>query len=440
MNNSQYSKRLHKNIPGGAHTYSRGDDQYPTNAPAILERGEGAYVYDCEGNKFLDFGMALRAINIGYAEERVNSAAIKYINYGNNLTRASKIELEAAELFNELIPSSDMVKFTKNGSSAVSAAVKLSRAYTGRDLIARCSHHPFFSYDDWFIGSTLLTKGIPLQTQQQTKMFGYNDIQSLEKLFEEYPNQIACVVLEPATLTHPNQSETNANQNFLHDVQRICKKNGSVFILDEMITGFRWHLQGAQKYYDIEPDLCTFGKAMANGFSVAALGGKAEIMKLGSIDEAGTERVFLLSTTHGAEMSSLGAFVETISFLKENNVIENNWNTGRKVVSLINEISSSMGMKDYFYAEGIEVSPSYVTKNPEGEVSLDYRTLLSQELIKNGVLMPWISICFRHQEEELKLLGNALERSLSVYKKAINDGLSNYLHSPSIKPVFRKYN
>ena len=155
-----YQDRLLKAIPGGAHTYSRGFDQYPANAPQILKRGKGAYVYDENDREFLDYGMALRAVNLGYANEEINKAAIEQIEFGNNLTKPSMIELEAAELLIDMIDSVDMVKFTKNGSTATTAAIKLSRAYTGRELVARCAEHPFFSYDDWFIGSTQLTKGI----------------------------------------------------------------------------------------------------------------------------------------------------------------------------------------------------------------------------------------------------------------------------------------
>jgi glutamate-1-semialdehyde 2,1-aminomutase len=268
-----WSERLHRVIPGGAHTYSRGDDQYPANAPEILERAKGATVWAADGRSFLDYGMALRAVSIGYSEPAINQAAIRGLEAGNNLTRASTIELEAAERLVGMIDSVDMVKFTKNGSTATSAAVKLARAYTGRDLVARCAQHPFFSYDDWFIGNTPITKGIPARTIEQTKSFAYNDIGSLERLVAEHPGEIACVILEPAstdtpaTFTGPDGREVN----YLQQVQALCRRHGIVFILDEMITGFRWHLQGAQHTYGVTPDLCTFGKAMANGFSVAAV-------------------------------------------------------------------------------------------------------------------------------------------------------------------------
>jgi len=168
-----YSDRLNRVIPGGAHTYSRGDDQHPSNAPPILTGGKGSRVWSPDGREFLDYGMALRAVSIGYAEPEINQAAMRGMELGNSLTRASVIELEAAELLVSLIDSVDMVKFTKNGSTAVSAAVKLARAYTGRDLVARCAEQPFFSYDDWFIGSTPLTLGIPQDTVDKTKTFKY---------------------------------------------------------------------------------------------------------------------------------------------------------------------------------------------------------------------------------------------------------------------------
>lgn len=428
-----YQDRLLKVIPGGAHTYSRGFDQYPSNAPQILHKGKGAYVYDDKGNKFLDYGMALRAVNLGYANEQVNNAAIEQILNGNNLTRASMIELEAAELLVDLIPNVDMVKFTKNGSTATTAAVKLARAYTNRNLIARCIEHPFFSYDDWFIGSTVITKGISQKDIESTKLFHYNNIESLEELFKHYPNEIACVILEPSSIEHPKD-------NFLHKVKKLCTKYGAVFILDEMITGFRWHLQGAQKYYEIEADLVTYGKAMANGFSVAAVAGKREIMSLGSIENEGSERLFLLSTTHGAEMCGLGAFIETMKFMKKNDVVSHLWGYGAKLIKLMNDLAKEYGIERNFIASGIECSPYFLTFNKNGENCLGLRTLFAQEMIKNGVLIPWIALSYSHREEELEFTKDALKKSFEVLKKAVDEGYEKYLNGKTIKPVFRKYN
>ncbi len=428
-----YKDRLLKAIPGGAHTYSRGFDQFPENAPQILKRGEGAYVYDADENKFLDYGMALRAVHLGYANKNVNKAALKQIDFGNNLTRASLIELEAAELLIDMIDSVDMVKFTKNGSTATTAAVKLSRAHTGRTMIARCAENPFFSYDDWFIGSTPVTRGIPQKDIESTKIFHYNDIESLEKLFNQYPKEIACVILEPAVTEHPKD-------NFLHKAKELCHKNGAVLIFDEMWTGFRWHLKGAEHYYKIKPDLCTFGKAMANGFSVAAVAGRREIMELGSTEFEGRERVFLLSTTHGAEMCGLGAFVETMKFMREHKVVEHMWQYGEKLITMINSLAKEYDIGKNFVAGGIECSPYYLTFDKDGQNSLGLRTLFCQEMIKNGVLIPWIALSYAHEQKELEITKKALERSFEIFKKAVDEGYEKYLIGNSIKPVFRKFN
>lgn len=428
-----YQERLLKVIPGGAHTYSRGFDQYPVNAPQILTGGKGAYSFDPDGKRYLDYGMALRAVNLGYAEDAVDEAAIVQIRNGNNLTRPSTIELEAAELMVSLIDSVDMVKFTKNGSSSVSAAVKLSRAYTGRELVARCAEHPFFSYDDWFIGSTPLTRGIPKETIEKTKTFRFNDIGSLEALIAQYPGEFACVVLEPAATEEPRDG-------YLEKVQELCKKHGIVFVLDEMITGFRWHMKGAQHMYKVKPDLCTFGKAMANGFSVSCIAGRREIMELGSIEAEGRERLFLLSTTHGAEMAGLGAFVATVDFMQKHSVVEHLWDYGRKLLAMMERQAAAHGIADSFKVGGAACSPYYLTLGQDGANSLPLRTLFSQEMIRNGVLMPWIALSYRHGEQELALTERAIDQAFAVYRHALEEGTEKYLQGPAIKPVFRKFN
>jgi len=445
-----YSLRLHKVIPGGAHTYSRGDDQFPYNAPSILEKAEGAYVYDPQGSKYLDYGMGLRSVNIGYGNKEIADACYNEIIKGNNLTRASLTELDAAELLVDLIPSVEMVKFAKHGSTVTTAAVKLARAYTNRKYIAVPYEQPFFSFDDWFIGSTTLTKGTLQETSNFTLKFHYNDINSLNELFQEYRGQIAGVMLEAATTLKPCGGSCNTevicrdcpnnSNSFLKQVQSSCKNNGAVFILDEMITGFRWHLQGAQSFYDIQPDLSTFGKAMANGQAVAALGGKSEIMKLGGILEEGAERVFLTSTTHGAEMSALGAFIKTVEIMKRENVVNHYWNYGRKLMMGMNQIATDLEIQDFFFVEGYPCSPNYITKDKEGVNSLAFRTLFAQSMLDQKVLMPYIAVSYAHQEEELKVTLDAVKYALGIYKQAIENGYENYLKSDIIKPVFRKYN
>lgn len=450
---NNYSKLLHKYIPGGAHTYSKGDDQFPSNAPKILLKGKGSKVYDSAGNCFIDYGMGLRSVNIGYAEKNIINAAIKDIRKGNNLSRPTLTELSAARTLINLIKRADMVKFTKNGSSAVTAAVKLARAYTGKKKILICKQHPFFSYDDWFIGSTEITKGIPREIINLTMGFNYNKIKELKSIIKKNKNEIACLVTEAVTTECPKiknmigccnklicDRNYKKSNHFLKQVQRICNQNNIIFILDEMITGFRWDLKGAQNFFNIDPDISTFGKAMANGFSLAAVCGKKKIMKLGAINEKNKERVFLLSTTHGAEMASFGAFIESLKFMKKNNVIKKNGKYAETLIKKGNIISAKIGILDYFKFYGPVYNPNYICLNENKEQSLKYKTLFMQEMIKNGVLMPYISISYRHTEKDLKKTLSAIEKSLIVYKQAIDNGIDKYLIGSCIKPVFRKYN
>jgi glutamate-1-semialdehyde 2,1-aminomutase len=226
----------------------------------------------------------------------------------------------------------------------------------------------------------------------------------------------------------------------LHQVRQLTKSNETLLILDEMITGFRWNLNGAQSTYNIDPDLCTFGKAMANGFAVAALGGKREIMKLGGIEELGTERIFLTSTTHGAEMSGLGAFIKTVEIIKRDNVIEHYWSYGKLLMQGMNQIAKDLEINEKFYVEGHACSPAYVTKDNNGLVSMSFRTLFLQEMVKCHILMPYIAISFEHKPKELALTLEAVKKALLVYKYALETGVENYLESEIIKPVFRQFN
>jgi glutamate-1-semialdehyde 2,1-aminomutase len=445
-------KILNNLIPGGAHTYSRGYDQFSYNTPSILKKGKGCYVFDNKGNKYLDYGMGLRSVIIGYADSSVNKKVIQQVNNGNTLTRPSNIELELASRIVKTFSYIDMVKFAKNSSNAVTAATKLARAYTGKKIIIRCFDHPFFSFDDWFVGSTIVTKGVPEEISNLTKTFKYNDIESLKKKINQYKGKIACVVMEASTFECPKIEgdstgccqkyvcKKNYNKNhFLKDVQKICRKNNIVFIVDETITGFRWHFKGACFKYKIKPDLVIFGKAIANGFSLAVLGGNKKIMSLGSIDKKKMERVFLLSSTHGAEMSSLGAANQTIKMLSSGKQIKGIWKHGHKIMKNINSISRKNGMEKNIWLYGIPCSP-YLLTNINNQNSFKLRTLLQQELIKNKILMPWISIASSHGDKEVKILTRAFKIIIPKLKKIIDSDINKIKFKNIIKPVFRKYN
>ncbi len=430
--NEDYGKKAHYYIPAGAHTYSRTDEVFPSNSPKVIERSKGVYTWDVDGNKYLDYGMACRSVTVGYDFDRISDAAIKQIHKGNTASKASKIEIEAAESLVKLIPWVDMVKFAKNGSTVTSAATKLSRAYTGKKYIARCKEHSFFSYDDWFIGDTVMDSGVPDEIKQLTLQFSYNNIDSVKNLFEKYRGEIAALIMEPADAEEPENG-------FLQEVRKLCTDYNVVYILDEMITGFRWDLQGASKYYGVEPDLVTYGKGMANGFSVAALGGKREIMELGGLIP-GKERVFLISTTHGAEMSSLGAFMETINVYKELDVTSHIWESGKKLVSGMRDIAKEFGLEEYFYIKGAECSPAFFVCDKNKKPSLEYRTVFCQEMIKEGIIMPYIAIAYEHNDIEIEKTLEAVRKSMRIYKDSLNGELGEFITGNIIKPVFRKYN
>jgi glutamate-1-semialdehyde 2,1-aminomutase len=425
-------ERAHSIIPGGAHTYAKGDDQYPVLAPGFLVRGDGCHVWDVDGNEFIEYGMGLRAVTLGHAYRPVVEAAHRQMLQGSNFTRPATVELDCAEELLSLLDKADMVKFAKNGSDAVSAAVRLSRAYTDRDMVARCADQPFFSVDDWFIGSTPMSAGIPQLVRELTVQFRYNDIESLRALFAQYPGKIACVVLEAATTTEPKEG-------FLASVENLCRKEGTVFVLDEMITGFRWQLGGAQKYYGVVPDLSAFGKGMANGFSVSALAGKREIMDLGGLRHD-KERVFLLSTTHGAENHSLAAAIETMRIFKRQQVIERLHEQGGRLRRGIDQIIRALDLDGYFEVLGRSSNLIYATRDQSKQPSQAFRALFLQETIQRGLLMPSMVVSFSHSDEDIDRTVDAVGEALIVYRKALEDGVEQYLVGRPVKPVFRKFN
>jgi glutamate-1-semialdehyde 2,1-aminomutase len=422
----------HRLIPGGCHTYAKGDDQFPASAPAFIERGRGCHVWDVDGNEFIEYGIGLRAVTLGHAYPPVLDAVRRQLELGTNFTRPSPIEVECAEAVLGLIEGAEQIKFTKDGSTANTAAVKLARAYTGRDLVAFCGDHPFFSYDDWFIGKTPMNAGIPRSVSDLSLTFRYNDLESVRRLFDEHPGQIACLILEPARDVDPSDG-------FLHKILDLCHRNGAVFILDEHITGFRWHPGGAQKYYDIVPDLSTFGKAMANGFALSALAGKRDLMDLGGIHHD-KERVFLLSTTHGAETHALAAAIATIQVYEDEPVIEHLYRQGARLARGFRQASAGHGLSEYVNAFGKECNLAYFTRDPDGKPSQAFRTLFIQELIKRGVLAPSLVVSYSHSDEDIDRTIDAIDGALGIYKQAVENGADHYLVGPPSNVVFRKYN
>ena len=424
----QFQARSRRVIPGGCHTYAKGDDQYPELSPGFIARGSGCHVWDVDGNEFIEYGMGLRSVTLGHAYPPVVEAVRESLALGTNFTRPAPVEVECAEAFLEIIDGADMVKFTKDGSTTLTAAVKLARAFTGRDLVGICAEHPFFSYDDWFIGTTTMDAGIPTSARMLTVPFHYNNIDSVEALFASHPGRIAALLLEPARIEEPAEG-------FLSKLHSLCRRHGAVLIFDEMITGFRWHLSGAQKAYGVVPDLSTFGKALANGFALSALCGRREIMRLGS-RERDEDRVFLLSTTHGAETPSLAAALATMRVYRTEPVIEHLHRQGQRLADGIRGAVKARGLENHIQVVGRPCNLLYGTLGPDGKPSQAFRTLLLQETIRRGVLMPSLILSYSHRDEDIDRTVEAVDGALEVYARALEDGVEKHLVGPPSRTVF----
>ncbi len=425
-------KEIHQVIPGGSHTYAKGDDQYPEFQPPYLTKGQGCRVWDADGNEYIEYGMGLRAVTLGHAYPAVVMSACQEMWKGANFARPAVIELEAARTFLEMVPGAEMVKFSKNGSDATTAAIKLARAYTGRDMVAICGDHPFFSIDDWFIGATAINAGIPKAIRDLTVTFRFNDIESVRQLFDRYPDQLACFIMEI-------EKYDPVDPDFLRALQQLCKANGTLFILDEMITGFRWHAGGAQTLYNIVPDLSTFGKGMGNGFAVSALAGKREFMDLGGLYHD-RERVFLLSTTHGAEHHALGAFMAVAKEYRENDIVGHMKTMGERLRRGLEKSISEHQLGGFVGVHGFPVCLVYSTCDQEQKPSQPYRTLMLQELVKRGVIAPNLVISYAHKEKDVDQTIEIFHETLAVYRKALEEGIDKYLEGCSVQPVYRKWN
>ena len=424
--------RAHRAIPGGTHTYAKGDDQYPELSPGFLVRGQGSHVWDADGNEYIEYGAGLRSVTLGHAFPAVIDAVERQLHLGNNFVRPTTLEVECAEELLKLIPSGEMVKFTKNGSDATSAAVRLARAVTGREKVAVCGDQPFFSTDDWFIGTTPMAAGIPESTRQMTVSFNYNDLASVEALFAQHPGEIACLILEPTTYAPPED-------DYLPGLRRLCDEHGALLIFDEIISGFRLDLGGAQSLYGVTPDLSTFGKALANGFALAALVGKRQYMERGGLNDP-HERVFLLSTTGGAEGPTLAAALATMRFYQKEPVIERLYQQGERLRQGVQSLIAEHHVADYFGIAGHAPNLIFITCDARGERSQAFRAIFMQELIRGGVLAPSFVVNYSHSHDDIDRTIAAVDAALGVYTKALTEGVEQYLVGPPVKPVLRTYN
>jgi glutamate-1-semialdehyde 2,1-aminomutase len=424
--------RLHELIPGGAHTYAKGDDQFAEGLAPVIARGKGCRVWDVDGNEYIEYGMGLRAVTLGHGYPPVVEAVRKRIADGTNFVRPSALEVDAAESFLDFVPAAEMVKFTKDGSTANTAALKLARAYTGRELVAICSDHPFFSYDDWAMVTTAISAGIPDGVESLTLTFHYNDIVGVEDLLARHPGQIACFFLEPERTEPPSDG-------FLQRLLDLAHGDGALVVLDENVTGFRWSNGGGQGAYDVAPDLSTWGKGIANGFALSALAGRREIMDLGGLRHD-RERVFLLSTTHGAEHAGLAAGVATLNVYREEPVIEALRLQGERLRHAVQQVIDNHGVGDAFTVFGHPACLYYGTRDAAGEPSQAFRTLFLQETVARGLLAPSFVISYSHRDEDIERTAEVVDAALAIYARALDAGVERFLRGRPVQPVYRSRN
>lgn len=413
-----------KVTPLGAQTYSKSYKYYcQGNAPIFIEKGEGCYLYDVDGNEFIDFVCALGPITIGYNIKEVNNAIIEQLNNGISFSLQHEVELKLAKKLINIIPCAEKVRFLKNGGDATTAAIRLARAFTGRDMIALSGYH---GMHDWSIGASENNRGVPSEVSKLTKTFDYNDINSLKKLFEEYPNQIAAVILEPIQANGPKNG-------FLNEVKEITHENGAILIFDEVVSGFRYALGGASELYGVVPDLAAFGKGMGNGLPISAVAGKYELMEL-------IEEGVFVSTTFGGETLSLAGSLAVLDILEKNNVFEHIWNLGTLLKDGLINLVKKYDLEEVIIVSGLPPHCGVEFENYGSLDYLDFASIFNKIMIENHILTVGINnINFSHTEEEITQYLFAAECAMKEIKKAIEqDSLEGIFNGTKINPVFKR--
>jgi glutamate-1-semialdehyde aminotransferase len=418
------SEKLHVRatglIPAFAHTIAKGPTQYVDGvAPKYLQRAKGSHVWDVDGNEYLDYNMAIGPISLGYGYPAVDDAIRRQLEDGIAFSLIHPLEVEVAELVREVIPNAESVRYAKAGAEVTSAAVRLARAYTGRDKVLCCGYH---GWHDWYIGITARNAGVPQAVKDLVYTFNYNDMDSVMAALDE---DTACVILEPMTFDFPKD-------DFLHKLKAACEANGTLLVFDEMWTGFRWALGGAQAYFGVTADLACYSKAIANGMPIAVLAGRADVM--GLIDE----HVFFF-TTFGGEALSLAATQATIRELRDKNVPADLGAKGQRLMDGYNDIATELGIRDITYCKGHPARAMTVFDDKGGQ-GLLMKSLVQQELIRRGILWSGFhNMCYSHTEADLDYTLEAFGEVLAELKGALEAGdLASRLRGKPVQPVFRR--
>jgi glutamate-1-semialdehyde aminotransferase len=422
-NSKKLWEKALKVIPGGSQTLSKAPNMFTFGvSPMFLQKGEGAYVWDVDGNKFIDYPLALGPITLGHNHPSTVKAVTEQLKNGTVFSLMHPLEAEVAEMLVESIPCAEMVKFGKNGADATSAAIRLSRKITGNDIILSCGYH---GYHDWYISSTELRGGVPEFNRELIHSFDYNNPSSLEELFSKFHGKVAAVILEPVSTVSPDK-------DFLHRVKEITHKNGAILVFDEIVTGFRLAMGGASEYYGVTPDLSCIGKGMANGMPISALVGKKELMQE-------MEGIFF-STTYGGETLSLAATKATICEMREKSVQKHLWEMGEKLQSYTAQCIKKYGLEKHITLTDIypKFWMNFIDQN--GDEDNDVKGLFFQETALRGVLVGGLQyISYSHSEQVIEETKKAFDESLEIVGTAVKSGdLKSYLKGTPPGNVFKR--
>ena len=419
---TEFLTRAEATIPIGSQTFSKSRTQYPVGiSPLFATRAKGPYLWDLDGNKYIDLVSNLASITLGYRNRKVDSAVRKQMNLGNGFSLPSTLEAVVAEKITSLVPSAEMVRFGKNGTDATSAAIRLARAYTGRDYVAVCGYH---GWQDWFIGSTSRNKGVPKKTSALTLTFKYNDIKSLEKIFSKHPKGIAAVILEPMTYEFPENK-------FLEKTKKLCQKYGAVLIFDETITGFRFSKGGAQEVFQVTPDLSTFGKGIANGYPLSVVCGSREIMRE-------MENIFF-SGTFGGELLSLAAANVVLGMHQKDEISPRLNKYGEELSQDLQKVIDQADMSGLLEIKGHPTWKFLEWKDGSEFTAPELKTYFMQEMFRRGILiLSTHNVTLAHNKKIRGVIISKYERVLTLMKKAISEGnLKDKLEVMPLKPLFK---
>ena len=417
-------ERARNVIPAGSQTFSKGVTQFVDGfAPKFLHRGKGARVWDVDGNEYLDYIMGCHPLVLGYADPDVNAAVAEQLELGSTFSQMNPLEVEVTEQLVETIPCAEAARFGKNGADATTVAVRVARAVTGRDHVAYCGYH---GWHDWYIANTDLNSGIPKFNQELAHAFTYNDLDSLQVLFERHPRQIACVIMEPLTVLEPQN-------DFLGEVKKLAHHHGALLIFDEIITGFRFAMGGAQELTGVTPDLATFAKGISNGIPLSAIVGKKEYM-------FALEKTFF-SFTYGGDCLGLAAAKACIPKLKRDKVPDHLWAVGTTLKNGYNALAAQYGLEAFTSCIGYPCR-SIITFDGQGRFDeLEIKSYFQQELIRRGVLWTaYHALSFAHKHDDIDETLNAYEDVLKLFREIVdsNTSILSRLEGKPVEPVFRK--